>query len=193
MAGVILILIVLPNTAADSVTISDVITKDTSFYYRKFQTVPSQLATLEYSVIFNITKIIHRCGSGICKVILDIYTTEQDKNFLMNCSNDPFGQLRNENLRTPLYLRHKPYRFTTCKLDELDPDMLHCEGRTIIQDYKPRRYGFSFGYDCDISTKPSLIGLSYNFTIFRQSNRTQCLPFPHLAAPVAFVSARESS
>ena len=56
--------------------------------------------------------------------------------------------------------------------------MLHCEGRSSIQDYKPRHYGFSFGYECRISVKPSLVGLLYNFTISGQSNKTQCLGTP---------------
>ena len=179
MADAFLMWMVLPNIVANSLTISDVITEDTSFYYRRFQTFPSQLATLEYSVMFNITRINHQCGIASCTVILDIYTTEHDKNFFMNCSLDPFGQLRNENLRTPLYLRHQPYRFTICKLDELDPDVLHCEGKTSIQDYKPRHYGFSFSYKCSASVKPSLVGLWYNFTISAQSNKTQCVPFSY--------------
>ena len=57
--------------------------------------------------------------------------------------------------------------------------MLHCEGKTVIQDYKARHYGFSLGYECDTSAKPSLIGLRYNFTISKQSNTTQCFPIPH--------------
>ena len=61
----------------------------------------------------------------------------------------------------------------------MDPDTLQCEGKSIIQDYKPRHYRFSFGYNCDISPKPSLIGLSYNFTISGQSNKTRCFPLPH--------------
>ena len=56
--------------------------------------------------------------------------------------------------------------------------MLHCEGKTTIQDYKPRHYGFSLSYKCSAPVKPSLVGLSYNFTIYGESNRTQCLPFP---------------
>ena len=51
----------------------------------------------------------------------------------------------------------------------------HCEGRTIIQDYIPRKYGFSFGYECHFTAKPSLIGLWYNFTISEQTNNAQCL------------------
>ena len=182
MSNIVLVLILLPNIATDSVTLSDVVTTDTSFYYRRFETFPSKLATLEYSVMFNRTKINRHCDADGCKVtcVLDIYTTEYDKNLQTNCSKDGFGQLRNENLHTPLFNRYEPYRFTTCKLDEKDSDKLHCEGRTTIQDYIPRRYGFSFGYECDVSAIPSLVGLYYNFTISGQSNRTICLPLPHL-------------
>ena len=174
-ADFIYVLFLLPNMVTNKVTISDVVTTDTSFYYRRFQTFPSKLATLEYSVMFNLTKVKHqRCAKG-CNVILDIYTTECDKNLNTNCSKDGFGQLRNENLWTPLHLRYHPYRFTICKLDQKDSDMLHCEGRTTIQDYIPRKYGFSFGYECHFTAKPLLVGLWYNFTISEQTNNTQCL------------------
>ena len=174
-ADVLYVLFLLPNMVSNKVTISDVVTTDTSFYYRRFQTFPSKQATLEYSVTFNYTKVRHqRCAKG-CNVILDIYTIEYDKNLKTNCSNDGIGQLRNENLRTPLHLRYHPYRFTTCKLDGKDSDMLHCEGRTTIQDYIPRTYGFSFGYECHFTAKLSLVGLWYNFTISEQTNYTQCL------------------
>ena len=182
---VILVLLLLPNMVDKTVTISDVVTKDTSFYYRQFQTFPSKLVTLEYSVVFNMTRINKQCGGEVCRVILDIYTTEYDQNLKTNCSNDSFGQLRNENLRIPLKPRYRPYRFTTCKLDELDSNMLHCEGTTTSQDYKPRHYGFSLSYKCSAPVKPSLVGLSYNFTISIQSNKTQCVPFqPTLPATI---------
>ena len=179
-ADFIYVLFLLPNMVSTRVTISDTITIDTSFYYRRFETFPSKLATLDYSVTFNLTRIKHQRDTKGCNVILDIYTTEYDKNLNTNCSNDGFGQLRNENLWTPLYLRHRPYRFTTCKPDEKDSDMLHCQGQTTIQDYVPRKYGFSFGYECSFTAKPSLIGLSYNFTISGQANSTQCLLIQYL-------------
>ena len=172
-------LILLPYIFVNSVTISDVVRKDTNFYYRQFQTYPSKLATLEYSMKFNITKINHQCSIGNCNVFFDVYTTEHDKNVKTNCSNDSFGQLRNENLCVPLRPRYKPYRSTSCKLDDVHSDMIHCKGKTTIQDYKARHYGFSFGYKSDASVKPPLAGFWYNFTISRQSNKTQCLPFPH--------------
>ena len=94
--------------------------------------------------MFNRTSINRHCDADGCKVtcVLDVYTTEYDKNLQTNCSKDVFGQLRNGNLNTALDLRDKPYRFTTCKLDKKNSDILHCEGKTIIQDYIPRKYRF---------------------------------------------------
>ena len=109
---------------------------------------------------------------------LDIYTTENDQNLKMNCSRNAYGQLRNENLFTPMTHQFKQYRFTTCKLDDMDSNLLHCTGGTTIQDYLPRHYGFSFDYACRRSLKPSLVGLSYNFTISQQSNETKCSATP---------------
>ena len=177
---VVILLFLLPNTVSTRVTISDAVTTDTSFYYGRFQTFPSKLATVEYLVMFNMTKINRHCDADGCKVtcVLDIYTTEYDKNLKTNCSKDVFCQLRNGNLYPPLDLRDKPYRFTTCKMEKKNSDILHCDGKTTIQGYIPRNYGFSFGYKCDISAKSSLAGLSYNLTISGQSNRTQCLLLP---------------
>ena len=101
-ASFVFVLFLLPNMVSTRVTISDAVAMDTSFYYRRFQMPPSKLATLDYSVMFNRTRINGDCERDICIEILDIYTSEHDKNLKTNCSNDGFGQLRNENLRTPL-------------------------------------------------------------------------------------------
>ena len=159
--------------------VSDKILTNTSFYYVRLSEFPSKLATLEYSIKINFTNIEIYCAKAeACKVTLDIYTTENDQNLKMNCSRNAYGQLRNENLFTPMTHQFKQYRFTTCNLDDMDSDLLHCTGRTTIQDYLPRHYGFSFGYVCRRSLKPSLVGLSYNFTISQQSNETKCSATP---------------
>ena len=142
---------------------------DTKFYYRKLSKFPSKLAEIKYSIRF---KKIDR------SVSLDIYTTENDLNLKTNCSNNVYGQLMNENLHTPKRPRSEPYRFTTCKLDDSNSDMVHCEGKATIQDYKPRNYGFSFGYPCGYLVKPSLHELSFNITITGQTNKTTCTKVP---------------
>ena len=53
--------------------------------------------------------------------------------------------------------------------------MLHCKGRTVIQDFIPRNYGFSIGYSCKELVRPSLRGMLFNFTISGQTNRTTCI------------------
>ena len=50
----------------------------------------------------------------------------------------------------------------------------------MIQDYVPRNYGFSFGYDCMYSERPSLRGLSFNVTISEQTNKTTCIKMPEM-------------
>ena len=163
-ALIILVLMTVQNDGT-KVTISGQINTDTVFYYRQLSDVSSKVATVTYSIKFKKVDT---------EIILDIYTTEDDQNLKTNCSNDGFGQLRNENLLTPMTPRLPTYRFTTCTLDHVDSDILHCEGETTIQDYKPRRYAFSIGYDCMDLVRHSLEGLSYNFTISQQTNRTEC-------------------
>ena len=164
------------NVASEG-TVFGQIETDTGHYYEKLSKFPSKLATIEYIVLFNKTNIDVHCVNGIeCVVMLDIYTIEHDRNIRTNCSNAGFGQLRNENLHTPL--RPETYRFTTCKLDDVDVDMLHCNGRIMIQDYKPRHYGISFGYHCRELVRPSLLGLSFNLTVSGQTNKTVCYKVP---------------
>ena len=181
MSGNMILIIVLCLTMIKNVesegTVFGQIKTDTGFYYRKLSEFPSKLAKIQYDITLNKTNIeLHCANDEICLVRLDIYTTEDDQNLRTKCSNNVYGQLRNENLYTPL--RHGTYRFTTCKLDDVDSDLLHCKGRITIQDYKPRQYGFSFGYPCHELVRPSLVELSFNFTILAQSNRITCIKTP---------------
>ena len=154
----------LQNVVAN-VTVFGKINADTSFYYGKLSDVSSKVATISYSIKFKTTNV---------EVMLEIYTTDDDLNLKTNCSNDGFGQMRNENLHTPLTPRADPHRFTKCKVDNVDSDILHCIGKTTIQDYIPRKYGFSVGYLCEDLVRPSIKGLSFNLTISEQTNNTNC-------------------
>ena len=154
-----------------NVTLSGQVKTDTRFYYRKLSKFPSKMAEIEYSINFKKIDV---------KISLDIYTTEDDLNLKTNCSNNVYGQLRNENLHTPMKLRSKPYRFTMCIIDDFNSDMVHCEGKVTIQDYKARNYVFSFGYRCKYVVRPSLRGLSFNFTISGQTNETTCTKVPDM-------------
>ena len=58
--------------------------------------------------------------------------------------------------------------------------MLHCKGRITIHDYQPRNYGFSFRHHCKDNVTQSLRGLSFNFTILDQTNKTTCTEIPEM-------------
>ena len=165
-------LLILSLTTAESFfVISDKIWNDTEFYYRTLSVYPSKLATIEYTVNFNI------CSE--CKVKLHIYTTDRDiKNDIASqCHNRKYGQLRNENLHIPLSARLHPYRSTTCIFNKTD-QTVYCNGKTTIQDFKPRNYAFSFGFDCGRYSKPpSLNGLSFYVSIYGQQNKSKCVPY----------------
>ena len=56
---------------------------------------------------------------------------------------------------------------------------IQCRGNIIIQDFKPRNFSFSFGFNCDeIIPDSSLKGLDYNLTIHEQTNETNCISLP---------------
>ena len=159
-----------PQNVLTNITVFGQINTDTSFYYGKLSDVSSKVATISYSIKFKTTNT---------EVMLEIYTTEDDLNLNTKCSNDRFGQLRNENLHTPLTPRATPHRFTTCTSDNMDSNILHCVGKTTIQDYIPRKYGFSIGYLCRDLERPSLKGSLFNFTISEQTNSTNCSRIEH--------------
>ena len=161
-----------------SLTIYGTIENDTEFYYGELSENPSMLATVEYNITYNYTASLIQCPE--CYPRFEIYTTKDDQSLVTKCSNDIYGQLRNENLHTPLKLRSKPYRFTQCKLDSDDTDIMHCYGKTTIQDYIPRYYGFSLGFTCEQPIKGSLRGISYNISLYDETNQTQCLQMPTL-------------
>ena len=158
-----------------SLTLIGHIDDDSKFYYREFLTFPSLRATINYYIKYNYTATELQCP--LCVPSLDIYTTKSDANLDCNCSIDVFGQLRNENLHTPLKPKGKLYRFTNCTVDSYG--IVHCRGETKIQDYIPRSYGFSFGYRCrtydEKRANRSLKGLQYNMTIYGQTNDTKCI------------------
>ena len=146
--------------------LSGTIEEDIKFYHRKLSENPSILATIEYSVIFK-----HAFGGKK----LRIFTSENHTAFKDECLSSNYGQLRNENLHTPLGAN---YRFTKCEGDKYDPIFNHCYGKIRIQDYIARHYSFSFGFYCGENGNISLQGLSYNFSIYDQSNNTNCFSMP---------------
>ena len=155
------------NNGATNNFISGTIEEENiKFYHMKLTNVSSTSITIEFSVNYTLTNMYDPY------VVIDIYTTEDHINAGRQCSFLHYGQLFNDELHIPLNTRS--YKETPC---EQTAKTRICNGRKTIRDFKPRIYYISFGYDCD--NVRSLPGISYKFSIFDQSNQTECSGFSH--------------
>ena len=56
--------------------------------------------------------------------------------------------------------------------------ILHCAKRVTLQDYIPRKFGFSLGFSCKDAITKSLKGTTFELDVFSQRNETSCLAMP---------------
>ena len=142
--------------------VSGTIKENTTFYYRMLPVTPAISTTIE----FNISYL--KSSMRDTYPLMGIYTEYPKINIAKRCSYIQHGQLRSENLHT--YLRLSGYRHTRCELS--GPDTVNCNGRFAFQDYIPRTFSLSFGFQCHWPRIYSLQGLSYNISFLEQSNDT---------------------
>ena len=145
----------------DSLSINGTITYDTHFFYRKFPTPPSKLASFEYTVTFPFQ---------MKYVNLFFYSTKTHVNINEQCSVRTYDQVMYKSMHQEFRTNHR-----AC------PDSysnVHCKQSRSIQDYKPRHFAFSFGFYCQDKSRKSLRGLQYNVIIYSQSNTTTCSKMP---------------
>ena len=145
--------------------VSDTIKEDVDFLKIKISNYPSKFAIIEYIVSYTITDTVGH------HVKMDIYTIEDNVNSRERCSALHYGQLQNDGLHVPLNTR--TFRETDC---ERYDEFVSCQGQRIIQDYIPRDYFVSFGFDCDETG--SMKGLAYEIRIHGQTNETKCIDMP---------------
>ena len=140
----------------------DIIKDNRIIHHGYLSTYPSKYATVEYAVRYKSDLAQNRT------LVLDIHT---DDNWSPEdeCSNQTYGQLRNRNLHFPLSLT-----FSGCVKSGGNSEMTFCAGKTAIQDYIPRQYSFSIGYDCQKQEKAPLNGVYFNVSISDQTNYTEC-------------------
>ena len=141
------------------------IADDTSFFYEKFQTPPSRLATFEYSVLIPLE-------NNDDYVNFYLYTSEHHVNLEKECSVKDFGQVKNDKLHQEFSRRKACYQ---------RGNQLFCHRVRHIQDYIPRHFAFSLGFYCEDRLVKSLKGFTFNVTIFSQTNETTCSPMPETA------------
>ena len=138
------------------------IMENTTFVFRRFPAFPSKVVTIGYDISFHYSSVTPR---------LCFYTTENHRNLQLKCMDVNYGQVRNKQLCVNLFLRSVPHRQRKCNLGKNHE--VHCSGKSTIQDYIPRKFGFSLGYKCHTVSASSLQGLTFNFTV-NETNATQC-------------------
>ena len=127
-----------------SLSVSGRIENDTTFFYRKIPTdSPLSSATIDYTVTFPI---------GLEYVNFGVYTTKDHINLQKRCTYHMYEQLGNKKMQTEL-----DHHRNSCILSR---DKLSCQSRIMVWDYRPRKFGFSFGFYCK-DTRKSLRGLTH--------------------------------
>ena len=142
-------------------TISGSVSDDVKFIYKKFPVQSSMRAIIEVDVYYPDSN-----------PILGIYTTRDHVNIKQKCVIKRYGQLENKNMHPGITMLGSDLsRTLNCDTD----NMLHCTGNITIQDFKPRNFSFSFGFQCFNCFSCSLKGLAYNLKIYGQTNETHCM------------------
>ena len=152
------------------VTVSGFIGKfynNVTFIHKKFPVPLSKRAIIEYDVRF-----VSKLPTGLT---MGIYTTQDHVNIQKRCTETRYGQLGNKHLHLALNTG-----LPACKL--MVANVLHCRDRITVQDFMPRTFSFSFGFECDlIKFGPGMIDvdrlydiLDYDVSIIGQTNRTSC-------------------
>ena len=151
-----------------SVSISGEISEDVTFVHKMFP-VPSMRAIIEVDFSFPVASF------GRYKPTMEIYTTQDHVNLRKRCTYVRYGQLRNPNVHIPVRLDNNG----TPRCLEQNDGKVHCIGNVTVQEFKPKNFSFSIGFDChSISRITSLKGVVYNIRIHGQTNETNCVRLP---------------
>ena len=149
------------------------IDEDTQWFFSKLSVRPAMTVSIEYTIEYPYDTTWH------VPVITFYYDGEDSVNLHRKCNADMQGQLCNNKLAVPLDTRYYSEDFecsaSGCTRREWSRcEYWSCHGRTKIQDFEPKSYSFSLGFECH-ETKASLKGIYYNVTIPDESNQTNCV------------------
>ena len=150
-----------------SVSINGTIEDEISFYYQELPAQPSMIATLVY-------RITYPLADRDDYVDVQFYTTSKHSNIDKKCTCRPNGQALN------VYMHFSNSLNTGCSkcCEEIYSGHLQCSSGINIQDYIPRRFGFSLGFNCNDASDKSLKGTTYSVEVYSQTNRTTCSAMP---------------
>ena len=157
-------------------TVSGTIEKDTKWLHSNLSVRPAIMVSINYRVKYP--------TSWTSVPIIKFYYNGQNSTDLPDrCIRGLSRQLFNKDLAVPLVegygLLSRNYRdkFSCSESNCITEgwgkfSTTSCHGRTKIQDFEPKSYSFSLGFECD-KTKASLKGMQYDVTIDNESNKTR--------------------
>ena len=169
----IILVILIHGNLILSISISGEISENITFLRKTFPVPPSMRAIIEVDVSFPESSI-RILGYN---PMIGIYTTKDHVKIKKQCTYVPYDQLANGNLHRPIRLDESDIQPPKCLKEGLDT--IHCTGNITVQDFKPRKFSFTFEFYCDrITLKSSLKGLVYNISIHEHTNETNCIFLP---------------
>ena len=146
-------------------SVSGIITDNTKWFLSNLSVRPAMRASLEYSIQYPYVE-------GRARPIITFYYNGQNSTNLHNKCTEKFmhRQLHNKDLVIPLYDKYRE----NFRCNDKDGLFKECHGRIDIQDFEPKSYFFSLGFECN-KRKRNLNGLYYEVTIYDESNETRCV------------------
>ena len=134
---------------------------------------PAMRATIEYDIWYPYLEHYEDPQYLYPRPIITFYYTGQNSpNLGFQCNEEMYGQLDNKDLAILLNedkRENKPF----CKLLIPSTTFVNSRGRIEIQDFEPKTYFFSLGFECGY--QKNLDCFQYNVTIYDESNTTKCL------------------
>ena len=159
-------------------TVFGVISDDVKFIYQTFPVPLSMRAIIEVDVSYP------DISAGPYP-ILGIYITQDHPNLKVKCSIKRFGQFGNTDMHPGITMDPYEARILNCNMENTT-NMLHCTGDITVQDFKPRNFSYSFGFQCFNCLTCSLRGLVYNLKIYGQTNETHCVELSYWTADICY-------
>ena len=162
--------------------------EDVIFIHKVFQVEASTRVTIEVDLSYPKQSLREYFGFV---PTMGIYTTQDHINIKKRCTDVFYGQLDNRYLHSLVQLESELMQSANwlkifnpslerkdihaSKLNCYKTDNFRCKASITIQDFKLRKYSFSFGYYCyTVSGLASpLKGLAYNMSIYA-TNETNC-------------------
>ena len=149
-------------------SVSGIITDNTTWFLSNLSVRPAMTASIEYHIRYQCPWYVYEILENP-PVITFYYMGQDSPNLQRGCNSEMHGQLFNKDLAVPLNGKHREKFLCNRK-----GGMKVCHGRTKIQDFEPKSYFFSLGFECN-ERKGNLKGLKYEVTIYDESNETSCV------------------